>query len=48
VHQIGVEQPPRLLGDRREHLTRRCRPGDQRRHPPQGRLLLGNGTACLL
>ena len=34
-------QPPDLLGDRGEHLLRRRRPGHQRRHPPQRRLLLG-------
>ena len=40
VH-VGGEQPPGLRGDRGEHLLRRRRPGHQRRHPPQRRLLLG-------
>ena len=40
--EVGREQPPGLLGDRGEHLFRRRRPGDQRRHPPQRGLLPGD------
>ena len=38
----GTQQPPRLLGNRREHLARRCRAGHQRRHAAQRRLLIGD------
>ena len=38
----GAQQPPGLLSNRREHLTRRRRPGHQHRHPAQGGLLLGD------
>ena len=37
---VDRQEPPDLLGDRREHLLRRGRLGHQCRHPPQRGLLL--------
>src|SRR5271166_6872925 len=33
-HQLGLQEPPDLLGDRGENLLRPRSPGYQRRHPP--------------
>ena len=43
AHDRGIraQQPAGLLGDRAENLLRRRRPGHQRGHPAQRRLLLG-------
>ena len=42
-HRVAdAKQPPRLLGNRGEHLIRCCRPGRQDRHPAQRGLLLGD------
>ena len=38
AREIGANQPPHLLGDRREQLLRRRCTRDQRRNPPQSRL----------
>ena len=39
---VGVEESADLLGHRGEHEIRPRPDGDQRRHPPQGRLLVGD------
>ena len=41
VREIDRKQPPDLLGDRREQLLGRHAARDERRDPPQRRLLLG-------
>jgi hypothetical protein len=41
IRDPGIQQAASLLGHGREHLARRDATGHQRRHPPQGRLLVG-------
>ena len=41
---VDRQQPPYLLGDGGEQLLRRRRLGDQRRHPPQRGLLVGDAA----
>ena len=45
---IEVKEPRGLLGHRREDLRGRGLAGDQRRHPPQRRLLVGQYAPGLL
>ena len=42
--RFGTDQATEFIGDRAEHLTRPPAAGDQRGHPPQRGLLLGQLT----
>jgi hypothetical protein len=43
-----LQEPSHLFGHRRKDLARRWLSRDERCHPPERRLLLGNHVACFL
>jgi hypothetical protein len=47
VSTVEVQEPGGFLGHRREDLRGRGLAGDQRRHPPQRGLLVGQHAPCL-